>query len=107
MSKKKNYQLINRLDKIKYAKDKLVEEYSPEIEKLGYSISKWVSVESVYDKNSDNPNKACISLMLQPLPGQTDEISDLVLNKIRSQILPKEWEGYKIFVYYIGKVKQF
>ncbi len=93
-------------DKVIGSKRRLAEKYSSEIEKLGYSMGHGVSLVGICDENApeSEKDKFCISTLLQPLPGKEDNMPDDLLARIRDQVLPKEWEGYKVFVKYVGRI---
>lgn len=79
---------INKIRELSY---KLIEDFAPEVADLGYELSRGMSLSSLEPR-------------LKPLEGSPDPIPDDLLEKIRNEIVPKNYNGLPVNVQYFGKV---
>ena len=82
------------------------EDYKTQIESLGYYLTHGVATIGMRDPNAtkatkDNP---CLVAYIKAMPGSRDPIESNLLEKIKNEILPEKYRGFKLFIEYNGPV---
>ncbi|MEK6899630.1 MAG: hypothetical protein AABX05_00760 [Nanoarchaeota archaeon] len=81
------------LEKAKEAKKSLYEAYSSLVEAKGFSMAHGIGFDG---------ENYTLEVRLQPKKGVT--IDDLLIEEVKTNILPREHEGYQVMVQYLGQV---
>lgn len=82
---------------VRDSNDRFVAKFARQITDMGYGLTGAVSTSMQYDPNADE--SYCHVALITPLQRKTKDDNLLLL--IKDIILPKEFEGRRVFVHYM------